>query len=216
MRPDPDADVLFGPKDFARAIGEAATPQALADLERFRAMLAERNAVMNLVGPATLPQFWSRHALDSAQLAALAPEARTWADLGAGAGLPGVVLAILLKGTPGAKIWLIDSQTKRTRFLEQVVSALSLPAEVVNARAETLSIQADVVTARACAPLDKLLDFAKPYRARGAEALFLKGEKAEEEILEAKRRHRFDADILPSQSDPRGRILRIRSSKRAA
>lgn len=189
---------------------------AIADLDRYRLMLEEGNAVMNLVGPASLPDFWNRHALDSAQLLPLAPKARIWADLGAGAGLPGVILAILLKETPGAKIWLIDSQTKRTRFLEQVVSALSLPAEVVNARAETLSIQADVVTARACAPLDKLLDFAKPYRARGAEALFLKGEKAEEEILEAKRRHRFEADVLPSQSDPRGRVLRIRSPKRAA
>lgn len=193
-----------------------ASDTAIADLDRYRLMLEEGNAVMNLVGPASLPDFWNRHALDSAQLLPLAPEARIWADLGAGAGLPGVVLAILLKGTPGAKIWLIDSQTKRTRFLEQVVSALSLPAEVVNARAETLSIQADVVTARACAPLDKLLDFARPYRVRGAEALFLKGEKAEEEILEARRRQRFEADVLPSQSDPRGRILRIRSSKRAA
>ena len=189
---------------------------AIADLDRYRLMLEEGNAVMNLVGPASLPDFWNRHALDSAQLLPLAPKARIWADLGAGAGLPGVILAILLKEAPGAKIWLIDSQTKRTRFLEQVVGALSLPAEVVNARAETLSIQADVVTARACAPLDKLLDFAKPYRARGAEALFLKGEKAEEEILEAKRRHRFEADVLPSQSDPRGRVLRIRSPKRAA
>lgn len=193
-----------------------ANDTAIADLDAYRLMLEEGNAVMNLVGPASLPDFWNRHALDSAQLLPLAPDARIWADLGAGAGLPGVVLAILLKGTPGAKVWLIDSQTKRTRFLDKVVSALSLPAEVINARAETLSIQADVVTARACAPLDKLLDFAKPYRARGAEALFLKGEKAEEEVLEAKRRHRFEADVLPSQSDPRGRILRIRSSKRAA
>lgn len=193
-----------------------ASDTAIADLDAYRLMLEEGNAVMNLVGPASLPDFWNRHALDSAQLLPLAPDARVWADLGAGAGLPGVILAILLKETPGAKIWLIDSQTKRTKFLEKVVSALSLPAEVVNARAETLEIKADVVTARACAPLEKLLDFARPYRARGAEGLFLKGEKAEEEILEAKRRHRFEADVLPSQSDPRGRILRIRSSKRAA
>lgn len=193
-----------------------ASDTAIADLDAYRLMLEEGNAVMNLVGPASLPEFWNRHAMDSAQLLPLAPKAKTWADLGAGAGLPGVILAILLKDAPGAKIWLIDSQTKRTRFLDKVVSALSLPAEVVNARAETLDLKVDVVTARACAPLDKLLDFARPYRVRGAEGLFLKGEKAEEEILEAKRRHRFDADILPSQSDPRGRILRIRSSKRAA
>src|SRR5579859_5791478 len=78
---------------FAAVSG--ATPAQMADLERFRGRLAERNAVMNLVGPASLPDFWSRHAWDSAQLLKLAPQARAWADLGAGAGLPGLVLAIL-------------------------------------------------------------------------------------------------------------------------
>lgn len=201
-------------KEFQAVTG--ASDAALADLERYRQLLETGNAVMNLVGPASLPDYWNRHALDSAQLLALAPNARIWADLGAGAGLPGVVLAILLKGVDGAKVWLIDSQAKRCRFLDQVVSELSLPAEVINARAEDLSIQADVVTARACAPLDRLLQFARPYRQLGAEALFLKGEKAEEEIVDARRTHRFDVEVLPSASDPRGRILRIRSPKRAA
>ena len=195
---------------FQAATG--ASDAALADLERYRQMLEEGNAVMNLVGPATLPDFWSRHALDSAQLRDHAPDARTWADLGAGAGLPGVVLAILLKGVEGARVWLIDSQTKRCRFLQQVVDALALPAEVVDARAETLRIKADVVTARACAPMDRLLDFADPYLKRGALGLFLKGEQAEAELAEARRRRpRLDADLLPSVSDPRGRIVRIRS-----
>src|SRR5678815_3701722 len=77
---------------FAKLSG--ATPAQMADLERFRVMLAEKNEVMNLVGPASLPDFWSRHAWDSAQLLKLAPEARAWADLGAGAGPPGLVLAL--------------------------------------------------------------------------------------------------------------------------
>lgn len=197
-------------REFQAATG--VPDAALSDLERYRQMLEAGNAVMNLVGPATLPDFWSRHALDSAQLLDHAPEARVWADLGAGAGLPGVVLAILLKGVDGAKVWLIDSQTKRCRFLQQAVEVLALPAEVVNARAETLKIKADVVTARACAPLDRLLDFAEPYLTRGATGLFLKGEQAEAELVEARRRRpRLDAEILPSISDPRGRILRIRS-----
>ena len=195
---------------FQAATG--ASDAALADLERYRQMLEEGNAVMNLVGPATLPDFWSRHALDSAQLRDHAPDARAWADLGAGAGLPGVVLAILLMGVEGARVWLIDSQTKRCRFLQQVVDALALPAEVIDARAETLRIKADVVTARACAPMDRLLDFADPYLKRGALGLFLKGEQAEAELAEARRRRpRLDADLLPSVSDPRGRIVRIRS-----
>jgi len=188
----------------------------VTDLERYRQRLVSGNEVMNLVGPASLPDYWNRHVLDSAQLLNLAPDARTWADLGAGAGLPGVVLAILLKQSAGAKVWLIDSLAKRCRFLDQVVSELSLPAEVINARAESLNIKADIVTARACAPLDRLLQFAEPYRRTGADALFLKGERVEDEIATARRSHRFDVEILPSVSDPRGRILRIRSPQRAA
>src|SRR5262249_49141583 len=157
-------------------------PDAMAALDRFQAMLIESNAVMNLIGPATIPQFWRRHALDSAQLLRLAPEALTWADLGAGAGFPGVILATLLKDRPGARIHLIDSLTKRCRFLQSVVEALHLPAEVHDARAEDLALKVDMVTARACAPMVKLLGYARPYFQRGAEGLFLKGESVESEL----------------------------------
>ena len=71
---------------------------------------------MNLVGPSALAEFWSRHAWDSAQLQQFAPDARVWADLGAGAGFPGLVLAILLKDTPGTTIHLVESMAKRCRF----------------------------------------------------------------------------------------------------
>src|SRR6185437_16096094 len=103
-----------------------ATPAQLADLERFREMLTARNAVMNLVGPASLPDFWSRHAWDSAQLLKLAPEALTWADLGAGAGFPGLVLAILGKGRAGFRVDLVESMAKRCRFLAEAVETLEL------------------------------------------------------------------------------------------
>lgn len=199
--------------EFQRAVG--ATEAQMADLVRYRALLEEGAAVMNLVGPATLPDFWRRHALDSAQLLALAPEARTWADLGTGAGLPGVVLAILLKGREGAKVWLVDSLAKRCRFLQQVIEALDLPAEVINARAETVAPSAEVVTARACAPLDRLLTFAWPSLKGGALGLFLKGESVEAELKAARRSWKIDADLLPSQSDPRGRVVRLRSLSRA-
>lgn len=199
--------------EFQRAVG--ATEAQMADLVRYRALLEEGAEVMNLVGPATLPDFWRRHALDSAQLLALAPEARTWADLGTGAGLPGVVLAILLKGREGAKVWLVDSLAKRCRFLQQVIEALDLPAEVINARAETVAPPAEVVTARACAPLDRLLTFAWPSLKGGALGLFLKGESVEAELKAARRSWKIDADLLPSQSDPRGRVVRLRSLSRA-
>lgn len=185
---------------------------AINDLERYRELLAAGNEVMNLVGPATLPDFWRRHAFDSWQLTALAPTSAVWCDLGSGAGLPGVVLAIVQKHAGAGRTLLIDSVAKRCRFLHQVVEALGLPAEVTNARAETLKIRADIVTARACAPLDRLLDFAEPYLKRGATGLFLKGGQVQTELAEARRRRPgLDAEIIPSLSDPRGRILRIRS-----
>ena len=191
--------------------------EALTDLESFGQMVAERNAVMNLVGPATIPHFWSRHVLDSAQLLNHRPDARTWADLGAGAGFPGVVLAILLKHTNGVPphVHLVDSLAKRCRFLDEVVTGLGLPATVHNARAETLGLKVDVVTARACAPLDKLLGFAEGFVRNGADPWFLKGESVENEIVQAGKTWRFEVDLFPSLSDARGRVVHIRSLKRA-
>lgn len=196
------------------AVETGATPAQLADLARYRERLAEWNSRLNLVGPASLDDFWGRHAFDCAQLAPLAPAARTWVDVGSGAGLPGLVIAILLKGRPNARVYLVESQTKKCRFLETVAAELALPAEVCNARAEDLAIAADVVTARAVARLDRLLAFAQPYLAKGATGLFLKGQSAETEIAEARRRWRFHVDLIASRSDPAGRVLKLGSLSR--
>jgi len=192
-----------------------ASAEQMADLEAFRLRLVEANAVMNLVGPDSLPDFWNRHVWDSAQLLDLAPDAKTWADLGAGAGFPGLVLSIMLKGRDGAHVWLIDSLAKRCRFLREVVDALSLPATVIVGRAEAQSMTCDIVTARAVAPMEKLLGYAQPYFQRGAQGLFLKGERAESELIEARKSWHFEAELAPSQSDPRGRIVTVRSVRRA-
>ena len=191
-----------------------ATPAQMADLETLVEQLTEANAVMNLVGPDSLPDVWNRHIFDSAQLLDLAPDAATWADLGAGAGFPGLVLAILLKDRPASHVWLIDSLGKRCRFLQEAVQALSLRATVVNGRAEEQRIKADVVTARALAPMDRLLGYAQPYLQRGAQGLFLKGEKAEVELIEARKVWQFDSALSISRSDPRGRIVSVRSLRR--
>ena len=199
---------------FATVSG--ATPAQMADLERFRAMLAERNEVMNLVGPASLPDFWSRHAWDSAQLLRLAPEARSWADLGAGAGMPGIVLAILGKGVLGFHVDLVESMTKRCKFLSEVVEELALPATVHNARAENLDLTVEIVTARACAPLHRLLRVcpALPAR-RGPTGLFLKGQDVVSEICEPAIYWDNVAFVVPSKRDPRGRIVRVKRLGRA-
>lgn len=204
--------------DAERAAFQARTgadEAQIADLEIFRVRLGEANQVMNLVGPDSLPDFWNRHAWDSAQLMSLAPEARTWADLGAGAGFPGLVLAILAKGRPGGHVWLIDSLGKRCRFLQEMVDLMGLPATVINGRAEAQTVTCDIVTARAVAPMDRLLGYAQPYFQRGAQGLFLKGEKAESELIAARKSWHFEAELAPSQSDPRGRIVTVRSVRRA-
>ncbi len=214
--PSPEAapDTPMDRAGFAALTG--ATPAQLDDLESLLARLTEWNSRMNLVGPSTLPDYWSRHAWDSAQLLSLAPGASTWADLGAGAGFPGLVLAILLKGRSGAHVHLVESLAKRCRFLTEAVEALNLPATVHNVRAESMKLAVDVVTARAMAPLPRLLGYAKPFLDRGAMALFLKSAQIEEEIAEARKTWRFQADILPSRSDSRGRIVRLERLSRGA
>ncbi len=207
-------DLAGLPAEFLDTVG--ATPARLEDVERFRSMLADANRVTNLVGESTLGDFWRRHFVDSAQLLWLEPSAGVWADLGSGAGLPGLILAILLKDRRGARVYLIESMAKRCRFLTAVVEALGLPAVVHNARAESLELNVEMVTARACAPLDRLLTYARPYLTCGARGLFLKGAEVDAEIAEARRHWRFRARAMPSLSDPRGRLLSIEELVRVA
>ena len=192
----------------------SATDAQMADLDAFRVLLTGWNEQMNLVGPSALAEFWPRHVYDSAQLLARAPEAKVWADLGAGAGFPGLVLAILLKGAPGAKIHLVESMAKRCRFLSAVVESLALPAQVHNARAEDLKIKVDVVAARACAPLVRLLGYAQPYLAQGATGLFLKGQDVVAELTEATKYWKFEGHLTASLSHPEGRILQVKGLSR--
>jgi 16S rRNA (guanine527-N7)-methyltransferase len=203
-------DAAGPPDDLQEALSALGLNEArLADAIRFRRLLEAGNERMNLVGASTLAHFWRRHFLDSAQLLQLAPGAKRWADLGAGAGFPGAVLAIFLKGEPGAEIHLVDSVTKRCVFLEDVVRTLGLPARVHNARAEALALKVDIVAARACAPLTRLLGFARPSLMGRTRGLFLKGAEVDSELAEARKSWRFKVTSHPSLSDPRGRVLEI-------
>jgi 16S rRNA (guanine527-N7)-methyltransferase len=195
------------PPDIVAAL--ALSDEEAAELQRYGQLLLTANTSMNLVGAVTLDDFWRRHVLDCGQLLKLAPQARTWADLGSGAGLPGVVLAILLKRRPSAKVLLVESVAKRCRFLSQVVADLDLPAQVAPVRAESLDTTVDVVTARACAPLSRLLGYAEGFLRQGARGLFLKGEGAPGEVAIARKSWRFACETFGSVSDPRGEILSI-------
>ena len=187
------------------------------DLTAYRDLLSTWNARINLVGPSAMGEFWSRHVADSAQLLGLAPQARLWADIGSGAGFPGVVLAILLKGREGARVDLVESLAKRCGFLAEVTRALALPAAIHHARAEALSPppRVEVVTARAVAPLERLLGYAQPLLRSDVIGLFLKGRAAESEVAAARRSWRFAAVLHPSRTDGSGRIVEVSGLARA-
>jgi 16S rRNA (guanine527-N7)-methyltransferase len=212
LAPPRDAVQVTDEASFQRAAG--ATSAQMADLRAYRDLITEKNAVMNLVGPSALEQFWPRHVWDSAQLLSHAPDALVWADLGAGAGFPGIVLAILLKGREGAMVHLVESMTKRCKFLEDVVVRLALPAQVHDARAEDLSLSVDIVTARACAPATRLLGYARPYLSRGATGLFLKGQDIEAELADAAKVWKFQSETRPSSSSETGRLWIVEGAPR--
>ena len=168
----------------------------------------------NLVAESTVPHVWTRHIADSLQLLDLAPDGKTWVDLGAGAGFPGLVIACALAGTPGAQVHLVESKQKKSNFLRECVAALGLPAIVhaqrIEGFARTNKQTFDVVTARALAPLDKLLGYANPLLKRGGIGLFPKGQDVEAELTAASKSWTIDADLVPSRTDPRARIVRVR------
>lgn len=183
-----------------------------AQLAAFTALVARWTPRINLISPASLPEIDTRHILDSAQLLAFAPPHWShWADLGSGGGFPGLVIAILARETqPVARITLVESDQRKATFLRTAIRELSLAAEVHAARAETIApLAADVLTARALAPLPALLPLALRHLAPGGRALFPKGRRAADEIAEARRTWRFDLTSHPSRTDPEARILQI-------
>lgn len=165
--------------------------------------------VTNLVGPKTLGEVWERHIGDSLQLGGLAAGA-VWADLGTGAGLPGLVLAI---ARPDIRVHLVESDGRKCAFLRQAVRLTDAGATVWDGRIEAMwpriEPRPDVVVSRALAALPKLLDLAAPVLVKGTTGLFPKGRGYEAELTDARRSWRFTCDILPSRTDPEGRILRI-------
>ena len=198
----PDA---LGPEDFAALTG--VSRETLARLEAYAALLAQWNERINLVSRDTLRDVWRRHFLDSAQLLPHVPAGtRSLADLGSGAGFPGLVLAIL--GVCGVE--LVESDARKCAFLREAARIADAPVRVHHARIEAVpSHEVDVVTARACAPLDRLLVMAQRFIAPHTICLFLKGERAGEELTAARRGWTMRAACHPSRADPRGVILKL-------
>lgn len=185
-------------------------------LERYAALTLTWNRAINLVGRTTQKMFWRRHILDALQLAALDGLGAQWVDFGSGAGLPGLPLALgLRERAAGAHVILIESDRRKATFLREAVRVTGAPATVHHERIERVSPTADhVVTARALAPLDKLLGLAEPWLRLGGRAVFLKGRSAEFELTQARHCWTFHVKQTPSASDPDGVILDISEVRR--
>lgn len=179
----------------------------------YQDLLLRWQAMLNLVSAASLPQLWTRHIADSAQLRDIAPDAVRWADLGSGGGFPGLVLAILLADKRDARVHLIEGDKRKAAFLQAVSRETGTPAVIHPASVEetlpTLE-PLDVVTSRATAALDQLLQWSLPALRQGATGLFLKGRTAAAEIEALSDAALFDLSTLPSRTDPSGRIVSVR------
>lgn len=174
-------------------------------------MFLKWNRSINLAAPSTLDETWRRHILDSAQLLRLAPHARRWLDLGSGGGFPGLVLAFLL-ADHGGSIDLVESNRKKSSFLQAVTGHFGLPARVIARRiedAQSLVASPEIVTARALAPLPMLLDLTAPWLTTGSRGLFQKGRDYRKELEESAHRWEFDLVEHASRVDPQGIILEL-------
>ncbi|MBO6724544.1 MAG: 16S rRNA (guanine(527)-N(7))-methyltransferase RsmG [Rhizobiaceae bacterium] len=184
-------------------------------LSAFQATFERWAARINLAAPSTIPELWSRHILDSAQLLPLAPNALRWLDLGSGGGFPGAVLSVLLADRDGASITLVESNQKKTSFLRNAI--VGSPGSVVAKRIEDVwgdFEDAQIITARALAPLNKLLGLAEPWLTAGAIALFHKGRDYRREIEESRDAWQFSLVEHPSAIDAASVILEISDLKK--
>lgn len=202
------------PEEFAGLTN--VSRETLARLTEYADILCHWQKSVNLVGRVTLTDIWRRHMLDSAQLVPHVPEnANEIMDMGSGGGFPGLVLAIMLD----RPVHLVEATGKKTAFLREAARITGAPVTVHNCRIEALDPwPVDLITARAMAPLEKLLSYAAPFLALKGErppvCLFLKGARAEQELTEARKSWKMTVDRFPSITDPAGSVLRIQDLKR--
>lgn len=195
------------PAEFQERTG--VSRETLARLETYLALLIKWNRRINLVGRGTLDDPWRRHMLDSAQLfALLPPDARRVADMGSGAGFPGMVLAIM--GVPD--MHLIEADQRKAAFLREVARVTETAVTIHGKRLDSVpNLMADAVTARALAPLPRLLRYARRLLKPGGLGLFLKGESLDTELTDAKSAWYIDYDKVPSATNPESSILVVRA-----
>ena len=176
-------------------------------IEAFLAFLTEEAKRQNLIAASTLDSLWARHVVDSAQLLDHAGDWQSWLDLGAGAGFPGLIVAIIGEGR---QVTLIESRTKRIAFLEEAarIAGVSDRVMVVGSRVETAPRRRhDVISARAFAPLPKLLDLAYPFTDKSTRFVLPKGKSAAEELAAARASWQGRFELVPSVTDSEAAII---------
>lgn len=197
------------------AVAAQLSPEVLQKLDLYHDLLKKWQQSINLVAPSTLEQIWDRHILDSLQLLDHAGSWQNWVDLGSGGGFPGLVAAIA-GAAPGRKIHLIESDKRKAAFLKNVSRETSTPVQVHCARIEQALPELverekiDVISARALAPLDKLVALAQPALEKGATGLFLKGKEWSSELTAFSARDRFSVNVVPSCSAQDGKLVILR------
>ncbi len=193
--------------EFFLSRGLNVSRETFNQLQAYVDLVIQSQEVLNLIGPSTVDTIWERHVLDSAQLIRYLPnEPSGIVDIGSGAGFPGVVIALLTQH----KVTCIESVQKKANFLMMVKDELGLTFDVVSDRIENLNPQnADVVTARAVAPLSQLILLARPHLKPDGYFLFPKGEKYNEELEKTRERWLFDCEEYASITNEKSKILRI-------
>jgi len=205
--------MTFSKNDFAKAT--QANSDIIDSYAHWGELLIKWNARINLVAPSTLSDFWGRHAYDSWQITPhIKPDVERLIDLGSGAGFPGLSAAIDMKARGKGHVWLVESVGKKVNFMRTVIRELSLPATVIAERAEAITIETmDCITARAFAPLPRLLTYAQRFWGHDTYGLFLKGQGLADEILAVQDDWVFSHELHPSISDDTGLILELHGLK---
>ncbi len=196
------------------AFRESVSRETLDRLKLYHDLLLRWQKVKNLVSKNTLEQIWSRHFLDSAQIVELAPDGAAWLDLGSGAGFPGMVVAILQVGAQRAcEMHLVEADNRKCAFLRDVSRETGVPVVVHCARIEDIietMPQIDVVTARALAPLSKLIEYSLPLIQAGAKGIFLKGQDVGSELTNIAKYSMLNIVLRNSKTDSNGRLVMVR------
>ena len=191
--------------------------ETIEDLKTYEKLVLEWNNKFNLISKSSIEYIWERHIEDSLQLCNFINlDDKILYDFGSGAGFPAMVIAIVAKRNfPNLEISLIESIGKKAMFLNVVKDTLKLNVNIYNDRIEKLKLKpADIVTSRAMASLDKLLEYSKPFCNKKTKLIFLKGERWKEEVVEAEKRWFFDYTFDKSLTSETGCVLQINNIRR--